>query len=216
LNARIPLASAALAVSIATFAGPAFGVSVPAPICGDVNNTGSLSPSDALAVLRASVGQPVALTCGQCPAALVYGTTEAVATSSEFHPDYLLGGPVEILQAMTMDQFGLISRTAGNHVKIALYTDDGGKPDSLVVGTPSTTLLAGSQTIEVPATEVPAGDYWIMAVYDADTPLPGDDEDLSTPVYFKAFTFSDPLPETFGVGTTYGGQPMPYAVKGIP
>ena len=32
---------------------------VSGPVCGDVNHSGSLTTSDALAVLKASVGQPV-------------------------------------------------------------------------------------------------------------------------------------------------------------
>jgi hypothetical protein len=36
------------------------------PICGDVNDSGSVTSSDSLAVLRAAVGQPVDLVCDAC------------------------------------------------------------------------------------------------------------------------------------------------------
>jgi len=35
-------------------------------LCGDVNETGTVTSSDALAVLKEAVGQPVDLTCDQC------------------------------------------------------------------------------------------------------------------------------------------------------
>src|SRR5512140_2191348 len=47
-----------------TFASPR---PVRAQVCGDVNNSGTVTTSDALNVLRFAVGQPVALTCsGDC------------------------------------------------------------------------------------------------------------------------------------------------------
>jgi hypothetical protein len=36
------------------------------PICGDVNDSGDVTTTDALSVLRAAVGQPVDLTCDAC------------------------------------------------------------------------------------------------------------------------------------------------------
>src|SRR5690348_7136963 len=36
------------------------------PVCGDVNDNGSVTSSDSLAVLRAAVGQPVDLICDAC------------------------------------------------------------------------------------------------------------------------------------------------------
>jgi hypothetical protein len=45
------------------------------PVCGDVNRSGSLSASDALAVLKAAVGQPVNLQCPVVAAPLQSGQT---------------------------------------------------------------------------------------------------------------------------------------------
>src|SRR5689334_12409870 len=47
-------------VAIAFFVLPA---TAPAEICGDVNQSSSLTPTDALLVLKSSVGQPVTLQC---------------------------------------------------------------------------------------------------------------------------------------------------------
>jgi hypothetical protein len=50
----------AAALIACTLAAPAHGAE---PVCGDVNDTGTVSTSDALAVLRKSVGQDVNLVC---------------------------------------------------------------------------------------------------------------------------------------------------------
>ena len=42
-----------------------------APVCGDVNDTGSVTAADALAVLKKAVGQPIGLTCDQCGSSCV-------------------------------------------------------------------------------------------------------------------------------------------------
>ncbi|HEY2773862.1 MAG TPA: DUF1566 domain-containing protein [Candidatus Binatia bacterium] len=48
------------------------------PVCGDVNHSGNLTATDALAVLRASVGQPVKLDCPPPGGPLVTGITDCV------------------------------------------------------------------------------------------------------------------------------------------
>lgn len=64
----------AVAVLAAMAVSPAWSA---APVCGDVNQTSSVTSADALLVLRKSVSQPVALSCAaydeqysQCQAAL--------------------------------------------------------------------------------------------------------------------------------------------------
>ncbi|HEY2773389.1 MAG TPA: DUF1566 domain-containing protein [Candidatus Binatia bacterium] len=49
----------------------------PAPVCGDVNNSGNLSASDALAVLKAAVGQQITLQCAPPGLPLGSGQTES-------------------------------------------------------------------------------------------------------------------------------------------
>jgi hypothetical protein len=62
---------------ILCFAAPA----VAASICGDVNVSGDLTTSDALAVLRAAVGQPVDLQCPATASPVVTGQTTCYSAS---------------------------------------------------------------------------------------------------------------------------------------
>lgn len=56
---RIAIFTLSLAIALGSVAG----VSLAAPVCGDVNRSNTVTASDALAVLRAAVGQDVGLIC---------------------------------------------------------------------------------------------------------------------------------------------------------
>ena len=137
------------------------------PICGDVNVSLDVTTSDALAVLKKAVGQSIQLQCEQCPAGTTYGNTTDFVTPDEFYSGYLQGAVYAIPVASTVTHLGVIAKSSGQHARLALYTDDAGEPGELVVGTSVFTLAEGAQQIQVPATFIPAGSYWIMSVYDA-------------------------------------------------
>ena len=54
---------------------PALSIAADPPLCGDVNNSNTLTSGDALAVLKASVGQNVALRCPAPATPVVSGQT---------------------------------------------------------------------------------------------------------------------------------------------
>jgi len=71
---RRQLRNASVAFLLVACSVPSARAGAPAgPICGDVNTSGSLTTTDALAVLRASVGQPVKLECPVLAAPLQTG-----------------------------------------------------------------------------------------------------------------------------------------------
>jgi hypothetical protein len=188
---------------------------LPQPICGDVNESLTVTSGDALLVLRSAVGQPVALQCGDCPAVAAYGITTELPSSSQHTAHYLLGSVLNISVPATVTHLSLIAKTGGPQVKMALYTDSGGVPDELVVGTTAHTLVAGVQDFPVPATPVAAGDYWIMAVYDTDASIAYDFEDGNPSYAFRLHTFSDPLPAEFGPAVVAGSQSFSYYLRVI-
>lgn len=77
----------------------AFPVLAADPVCGDVNANGSLTSSDALLVLRASVGQPVSLACPPRTSLRQTGQTEC------WQPD-IIGFPVPTVPCPDTGQDG--------------------------------------------------------------------------------------------------------------
>jgi hypothetical protein len=184
--------------------------------CGDVNSSDTVTASDALSVLKKSVGQSTALECPLFPDR--YGSPQDTHLNSEFSPDFLLGRPVTLDKTMTVTAFGLITRTGGTQVKMALYDNDGadGGPGTLLVSTGATGVLIGFQEIAAKPTLVPAGTYWVMALYDAITILATDEEASDTPqhvVRYRSLDFADPLPPSFGPASTYGETEINYWVQ---
>ena len=202
-----------IAASISFTAPPAFAA---APICGDVNVSGDVTTSDALAVLRKSVGQPLFLQCDQCPAGATYGNTTDFVTTEALYSGYLQGTAYEIPVPSTVTHLGLIAGSSGQHGRIALYTDNGGEPDQLVVGTSVFTLVEGAQVIAVPPTLVAAGAYWIMTTSD-DTILLGINKDVGgTPLKYRSLAFGAQLPEGFGAVLDVSYSPQNLYVQVAP
>jgi hypothetical protein len=193
---------------LAALAGPANAASV----CGDVNANGAISSSDALAVLRKSVGLPLFLECSDYVDR--YGFPADTHKSSLNSADFLLGMPVTIEHPATVTHLGMISRQEGTHVRMALYKDSGGSPGALVVGTSSTVVLLGSQEIAVTPTAVAAGGYWIMAIFDADTLVASDEEaPPGNLIKYRALTYANALPDPFGATLMYDQTQLNYWVK---
>jgi hypothetical protein len=68
----------------------------------------------------------------------------------------------------------------------------------------------------MPVTSVvlPAGTYWLMAVYDATTEIGGDTSTFSEVIQYRSLAFTDPMPSTFGTAKTYKGNPVNYYIVG--
>ena len=144
-----------------------------------------------------------------------YGISSELSQTSNHSPDYLLGSQIRIINASTLTHLALISKTGGFHVQMALYTDVGGNPSELVVGTGLVTLITGVQEIPVPVTPVAAGFYWIMAVFEAQSAIAFDVSDPTAFARYRDFNFGDPLPLVFGPAATETGSQYSYYVKVI-
>jgi hypothetical protein len=195
-------------------AWPARAEETPA-ICGDVNANGSVTSSDALAVLRKSVGQDLALAC--LDHVDRYGTVTDLNTTSYYEPNFLLGRRITIARPATVTAMGVISREEdGGNFRLALYRDANGEPGELVVATTPAKLKVGSQEVAVTPTPVAAGDYWMMGNYEVATYVAVND--FATPtsdhlVKYRALPFGNALPDPFGAASTYGETELNYWVK---
>src|SRR5438094_663096 len=148
------------------------------------------------------------------PPGVTYGNAGEFPAASWNSPGYLLGGPLTVSQTSTLTHLGLVAKAAGPHVIVALYSDTAGEPDRLVASTPATTLTVGPVQVPVTRTPLPAGTYWIMAMYDGDASVGIDESDPDAPVRDMAQSFSDPLPDPMPPAFSYSGQRFNYYVRG--
>lgn len=144
---------------------------------------------------------------------LTFGNTAQFSGTTYFGENYLLGSAITVSSPITLTHLAFIGKVGGTHIKMGLYTDVNGHPGQLVAGTESTPTAAGNVEIPVASTPLPAGNYWIMAVYDVQTEG-WMDTNNSDPVNYIPFAFASPLPTTFPSPAVYAGQKFNYYIKG--
>lgn len=144
------------------------------------------------------------------------GNFTAFAQNSTHSANYLLGSQLTVPKSGKLLQFGVISRSSGPQVILALYTDSGGKPGSLVAYTAATALTNQDQQIapNVQA-NLAAGTYWIMGEYNTTASIGYDTSQANAQVDYISHTFNSGLPASFPAPTTYTGQRFNYYVVAL-
>jgi hypothetical protein len=97
-----------------------------------------------------------------------WGNSQPFTKVQMFEPDLLMGIQVSIPAAGVLSALGVVPDPSqfGGHIQMALYSDSGGVPSSLVAFT-AVAPIAGASAIPVTAPVwVEAGSYWVMAIYD--------------------------------------------------
>jgi hypothetical protein len=170
---------------------------------GDNNNCGSCGHV-------CDAGSCISSTCTVSTTYKVGNYTLFTGKSSH-SPDFLLGSQLTLTKAAKLIDFGVISISTGQDVTMALYTDSGGAPDTLVAYTTSTALTGSDQQL-APNTNasLSAGNYWIMAVYNNTASVGYDTSITTAQVDYISFTYGGTLPTTFPTPTIYDGQRFNY------
>jgi hypothetical protein len=155
-------------------------------------------------------GTCVTSTC-QVSTTYKVGNYTLFSGKSAHSANYLLGSQVTLSKTAKLIDFGLISVATGANVTMALYTDSGGHPGTLVAYTGSTALTASDQQItpNVQAS-LSATSYWIMAVYNTSASVGIDYSVTTAEVDYISFTYGGTLPSPFGSPLTYTGQRFNY------
>ena len=140
------------------------------------------------------------------------GHTADLGDSSSHGANFLLGEKVTVSSAYSLRQMGVLVRTAGPQMILALYTDVGGHPGNLVAQTAVTTMVAGTMEVPITAGAVPiaAGTYWIMGVYNTGASIGYTNAAGTNQVDYTSLTFGSALPNPFGTASSYTGQSFNY------
>jgi hypothetical protein len=86
--------------------------------------------------------------------------------AGNFGANYLLGTKYTLTATSTLTGLGYKGNGTGSGMQMAIYSDVGGVVGTLVAVTNLTTNTSGIITLPVVTpTVIPAGDYWIMAIY---------------------------------------------------
>lgn len=137
-------------------------------------------------------------------------------TNSNFNPssfgvNYLLGVKFNLSQEGTLNSINLIGNNSGSGVQMAVYDDNAGIPNNLV--TSSAIGVVGNGVISLPVTPIvlPAGNYWIMAVYqNGGNHSQVDSSASANVVYFKDLLFGNTIPNNASDFYSYSGQDFLY------
>ena len=170
-----------------------------------------LSPDGGTCIVTVTAAQTVTATFNTSTVTRIGNTTPFTETSGA-SPNYLLGELITVPSNVTLLQFGVISRGAGQGMQMALYTNVGSAPGTLVAQTAATTMFVGNMEMNPTAGPValPAGTYWIMAIYNATAQFGFTTMAGTNVVSYRSWTYGTPLPTTFGTPITYTGQSFNY------
>ncbi len=127
-----------------------------------------------------------------------------LGAASNHSPNYLLGSAITLTSSFDLIEMGLISVSAGQNFKVAVYDDAAGNPGNLLTEGAGTTT-AGINIIDVPDVVLPAGTYYYMAVFETTTNISFTLTTTAT-VWYKSHVYSSALPASFGAPITYTGQ----------
>jgi hypothetical protein len=130
---------------------------------------------------------------------------------------YLLGEQVAIDVPILLTGLGLNVLKVGANVVMALYTDAGDMPGSLVAATAIAPIVKGTNEIPVlTQVELAAGKYWLLALYDVETQIA-----LKKPytrIWYVKMPFSASVPVSFPAGAngtrSYAEKSFGYFVIG--
>jgi hypothetical protein len=124
-----------------------------------------------------------------------------------FVGNILLGVKFNLNNSGTLHSINLLGKNTGAQVQMAVYEDNNGTPGNLVVSSNTATIGNGIISLPTPATQLIAGDYWVMAVYDTD----GDhtfltDSAVGNVVYYNFLNFGNAIPNNASNFASYSSN----------
>ena len=134
-------------------------------------------------------------------------TTTADFVDGNFGENYLLGVKYTLNEEGTLNSINLIGNDTGEGVQMAVYDDNSGVPNNLIASSSLGTVGSGITSLPITPTLLPAGDYWIMAVYE----VGGNSSDVNgsatgNTVYYQTLIYGSAIPTNASSFSSYTGQ----------
>lgn len=132
-------------------------------------------------------------------------------TSETFAADFLVGVKFNLSEEGTLNSINLIGNNTGTGVQMAVYDDNSGIPNNLIASSSLGTVGNGVMTLPVTPALLPAGDYWIMAIYETQ----GNHSNVNTnasgnAVYYQSVSYGSAIPTNASGFKSYTGDDFLY------
>lgn len=135
-------------------------------------------------------------------------------SEGQFGANYLLGVKYTLGQEGTLNAINLIGNNSGTGVQMAVYDDNGGTPNNLIASSAQSTVGNGLITLPVTPVLLPAGDYWVMAVYETQGNHSNVNQNATgNVVYYQSLTYGEPLPTNASNFTSYTDRDFLYSLS---
>lgn len=129
----------------------------------------------------------------------------------DFGANFLLGVKYTLNEEGTLNSINLIGNGTGNGIQMAVYDDNSGVPNNLIASSSLGTVGSGITSLPITPTLLPAGDYWIMAVYEVGENQ-SDCNQIATgnTVYYQSLSYGSAIPTNASSFLSYTGQDFLY------
>ncbi len=127
-------------------------------------------------------------------------------------PNYLYGQQVFIPRDVVMMRLGFNAQLGGYTGRMALYTNVGGAPGTLVAASALAQVVVGPNDLRVTPTMVPQGTYWLLGNFSAGAAIKRN-ANLSTGLAYVVHQTGDPLPSPLAGTMSTSNRVMNYHVR---
>lgn len=132
-------------------------------------------------------------------------------TDGSFSANFLVGTKFTLAEDGLLNAFNFIGNNSGSQIQMAVYNDNNGTPADLIASSEIGSVGSGVTSLGTTATNLPAGDYWIMAIYDtAGNHVNTHQSALDTQSFYQALTFGSTLPSNASGFSSFYGQDYLY------
>lgn len=137
--------------------------------------------------------------------------TSGFGKDASFGSDMFMGIKRTLTKEATLTAINMIGNNTKGKFKMAVYSDNAGKPNKLMAQTEIGIVGEGVVSLPVPRTLLASGDYWIVAVYEVSTYHSDMNVSATNSTYFGApQPFKNALPTTLTGTTSYKGIDLLY------
>ena len=127
------------------------------------------------------------------------------ADSTTLVAEFIIGNAIEVTNDLRVSHLGFAVRqdSPPGRARIALYSDDVGRPTDLIAYGEVDALVQGANEVELAEPVViEAGAWWVQLITSDTVEIGAGPDEM---VVYRDLLFSDPLPDPYGVGSDYVG-----------